>query len=93
MVVCVLDLSTRTDENVVAFYLHVVATHTIAAAIHPLSVANIECQIVPRAGDHKSFEAAFAQRSPFVGTQIVNRKVFPIDVEEGDLPLVQGDDL
>lgn len=82
---------TRADEDLGAFNSNVVAADTIASSVRPLSVPNIERQIVPGARYDEPFDPAFAQGTAFMGTKVMDGKKFSVHVEECDRAIVQHD--
>jgi hypothetical protein len=94
IIICLIMLwfSPRPDKNLRSFHLHIITPHTISTAVRPLPVSNVECQIVPRTGHDKALHTPFTQRTAFMGTTIMDRKIRPLDVEERNLPIVHRDD-
>jgi hypothetical protein len=88
-----LSFSPRPDKNLPSFDLDVITPHTVSATVRPLPVSNIECQIVPRTSHDETLHTPFTQRTAFMGTNIMDRKIRSLNVEERNFPIVHHDGL
>src|SRR5688572_26072500 len=83
-----LRFSPGADKNLRTFHAYIITPHAVPAAVRPAPVSNIEGQIMPRTGHDKALHAPFTQRTTFMRTNVVDRKICPFNVEERNLPIV-----
>jgi hypothetical protein len=86
-----LGLPARTDKDVIAFHAHLVATDTVPASVCPLSVSDVEREIMPRTRHHKSLHSPFMQGTAFMGAKVVNGKILSVHIEQCDGTVIDRD--
>jgi len=82
----------QVDQNIIAADHHRIRLQRTLGVVAATSVGQVETVAVAGTGDVSILDNGRSHRTALVGALVLDRKYFPLDIDEEDLPTVNRDD-